>query len=85
MWFLGQVLAAFGHKVGAAEVTKVTDKVLDDTRRKKLADLIAGGGAANGSATARCDRNTLPCTDVALPHRRSLAPLQPKNLHSAPR
>ena len=38
-----QVLAALGRKVGAADATKVTDKLLDDRGRKKLAELIAGG------------------------------------------
>ncbi len=50
-----QVLAALGRKLGAADVTKVTDKLLDDRGRKKLAELIAGGNAvqATGGALSR--------------------------------
>ena len=47
-----QVLAALGRKLGAADVTKVTDKVLDDRGRKKLAELIAGGDAAPAAGGA---------------------------------
>ncbi len=50
-----QVLAALGRKLCAGDVTKVTDKVLDDRGRKKLAELIAGGDLppATGGALSR--------------------------------
>lgn len=48
-------MAAFGRKLGAAEVGKTTDKLLDDGRRKKLGEMIAGGTpAAAAPAAAKC-------------------------------
>lgn len=48
-----QVLAAFGRKLSFAEVARHTDKLLDDARRKKLNELISGGGAAAEPAPAK--------------------------------
>ena len=49
------MLAAFGRKLSSADVTKVTDKLLDDRGQKKLAELIAVGDAPqlNGAALSR--------------------------------
>ena len=56
------MLAAVGRKLSSADVMKVTDKLLDDRGRKKLAELIAGGDAPQltGGALSRQGPNATP-------------------------
>lgn len=61
-----QALVAFATTAKDAKgMARATDKVLDDKRRKLLADMVAGaGGSGSGSANGAGSRPTAPAASA---------------------
>lgn len=62
-----QALVAFATTAKDAKgMARATDKVLDDKRRKLLADMVAAaGGSGSGSANGTGSRTTAPAASAA--------------------